>query len=126
MVSDSFTIPEFCRIAGISRQRLYIFWKQDRGPPFVSRKIGNRTERLIAMAPGLEWLALHYPARHEVYTAMLDGFHDIGLDTSPKPAKPWAKPLTAVKRCKSCDKPIRHTRTYCSYICRVHHERGDK
>ncbi|MEZ0018455.1 hypothetical protein ABIE76_003102 [Sinorhizobium fredii] len=126
MVSDSFTIPEFCRIAGISRQRLYIFWKQDRGPPFVSRKIGNRTERLIAMAPGLEWLRLHYPARHAVYSAMLDGFHDIGLDTSPCPAKPWVKPLTAAKFCITCGKVIRPTRKFCSYICKAMHERGGK
>lgn len=83
------------------------------------------------MAPALEWLKLNWPARHEVYTRMLDMFHEEGLDTSFVPQAdndPWVIPakITAVKRCRSCSKPILPTRTYCSYMCKVVGERGGK
>lgn len=52
-----YTVTEFCRIAGFSRQTLYNMWWDRNGPPREKTGDGQTCRVLIPANAGLQWLA---------------------------------------------------------------------
>ncbi|MCA1493853.1 hypothetical protein I6F11_23375 [Ensifer sp. NBAIM29] len=72
MIGENFTLTEFAHMCGCTKQALYKAWKEDRGPPYFTRNIGGRPERLIPADAGLAWAVEHFPARGYVATRLFE------------------------------------------------------
>ncbi|MEY9828478.1 hypothetical protein ABIA25_000293 [Sinorhizobium fredii] len=125
MTDDAFSVAEFVKIAGISKQYLYVLWSEGRGPPRCQRKVGAKPRIYLPYAPAIAWLYERYPDRARTYAQMSGLLEEPAWSPFPVTIKgvydnePWAKPekVSAIHRCKGCSKAIRSTKTWCSFKC---------
>lgn len=72
MIADNFNTTQFARIAGLTPRRIYQLQAEGLGPPYLERRIGLQTERLIAFSDALDWLRDHRPHRYVGYVEMMN------------------------------------------------------